>query len=99
MSGLSAKSRSPYYGALVGDSSAIDPQSQAELEDLRAQPVNVIGQLEEREKLITTFYFYEGLTLKEIGQALDLTEERVSQILKRALTRLRDLMEELSSLA
>jgi RNA polymerase sigma factor FliA len=87
------------YGALVGDSSAIDPQSQAELEDLRAQLVNVIGQLEDRERLITTFYFYEGLTLKEIGQALDLTEGRVSQILKRALTRLRDLIEEPSSLA
>ncbi len=87
------------YGALVGDSSADDPQSRASLQDLRAQLANAIGQLEEREKLITTFYFYEGLTLKEIGQALDLTEGRVSQILKRALTRLRHLIEEPSSLA
>ena len=87
------------YGALVGDSSADDPQSRASLQDLRAQLTDAIGQLEEREKLITTFYFYEGLTLKEIGQALDLTEGRVSQILKRALTRLRDLIEEPSSLA
>ena len=37
--------------------------------------------------------------MKEISQALDLTEGRVSQILKRALTRLRDLIEEPSSLA
>lgn len=85
------------YGALVGDSSADDPQSRANLQDLRAQLVDAIDQLEEREKLITTFYFYEGLTLKEIGQALSLTEGRVSQILKRALTRLRDLIEEPSS--
>ncbi len=85
------------YGALVGDSSADDPQSRASLQDLRAQLADAIGQLEEREKLITTFYFYEGLTLKEIGQALSLTEGRVSQILKRALTRLRDLIEEPSS--
>ena len=86
------------YGALVGDSSADDPQSRASIQDLRVQLTGAIGQLEEREKLITTFYFYEGLTLKEIGQALNLTEGRVSQILKIALTRLRDLMEEPSSL-
>jgi RNA polymerase sigma factor FliA len=80
------------YGAHVEDPSAIDPQSQADLEDLRAQLVNAISWLEEREKLVTTFYFYEGLTLKEIGQALELTEGRVSQILKRALSKLRDYL-------
>ena len=77
------------YGALVEDSAAVDPQSQANLEDLRAQLINAIGQLEERERLVATFYFYEGLTLKEIGKALQLTEGRVSQILRRALTKLR----------
>ena len=82
------------YRVLVGDSSANDPQSQAELEDLRAQLVSAIGRLEERERLVTTFYFYEGLTLKEIGKALELTEGRVSQILKRALTRLRSHLQE-----
>jgi RNA polymerase sigma factor FliA len=86
------------YGALVGDPSADDPQSRASLQDLRTQLADAIGQLEEREKLITTFYFYEGLTLKEIGKALSLTEGRVSQILKRALIKLRDLIEEPSSL-
>jgi RNA polymerase sigma factor FliA len=82
------------YGALVGDSLAVDPQFQVDLEDLRAQLVNAIGQLEERERLVTTFYFYEGLTLKEIGQALDLTEGRVSQVLKRALIKLRSHLQE-----
>jgi RNA polymerase sigma factor FliA len=85
------------YGALVGDPSADDPQSRASLQDLRTQLADAIGQLEEREKLITTFYFYEGLTLKEIGKALSLTDGRVSQILKRALIKLRDLIEEPSS--
>jgi RNA polymerase sigma factor FliA len=82
------------YGALVGDSLAVDPQFQVDLEDLRAQLVNAIGRLEERERLVTTFYFYEGLTLKEIGQALDLTEGRVSQVLKRALIKLRSHLQE-----
>jgi len=82
------------YGALVEDSSAVDPQSQANLEELRAQLVDAIDRLEERERIVATFYFYEGLTLKEIGKALDLTEGRISQILRRALTKLRVQLEE-----
>ncbi len=77
------------YGTLVEDPSALDPQSQANLEEIRAQLIEAIGKLEERERLVATFYFYEGLTLKEIGKALDLTEGRISQILRRALTKLR----------
>ena len=82
------------YGALVEDTAAIDPQSQANLADLRSQLVEAIGQLEERERLVATFYFYEGLTLKEIGKALELTEGRVSQILRHALTKLRGYLED-----
>jgi RNA polymerase sigma factor for flagellar operon FliA len=77
------------YEALLEDSAAVDPQSQANLEDLRVQLIDAIGQLEERERLVATFYFYEGLTLKEIAKALALTEGRVSQILHRALAKLR----------
>ena len=77
------------YGALVEDSSAVDPQSRANLEELRTHLVEAISQLEECERLVATFYFYEGLTLKEIGKALDLTEGRISQILRHALTKLR----------
>lgn len=78
------------YGALVRDLSATDPQSQANIGDLRAQLIAAIGRLEERERLVATFYFYEGLTLKEIGKALNLTEGRISQILRLALTKLRE---------
>ncbi len=77
------------HGGLIEDPSGVDPQSQANLEELRIQLVEAINKLEERERLVTTFYFYEGLTLKEIGKALELTEGRISQILKRALSKLR----------
>ncbi|CAA9452814.1 MAG: RNA polymerase sigma factor [uncultured Rubrobacteraceae bacterium] len=77
------------YGALLEDTAAVDPQFQASLEDLRSQLIDSIGRLEDRERLVATFYFYEGLTLKEIGKALELTEGRVSQILRCALTKLR----------
>ncbi len=82
------------YGALVEDVSAVDPQSQANVEELRSQLVGAISELEERERLVVTFYFYEGLTLKEIGKALNLTEGRISQILRRALTELRRCFQE-----
>lgn len=81
------------YGAMVEDSSTVDPQSQANLEEVRAQLAGAISQLEERERLVATFYFYEGLTLKEIGKALDLTEGRISQILRCALTKLRERLQ------
>ena len=74
------------YGELIKDLAALDPQSQADAGDLRAQRIAAIDELDERERLVATFYFYEGLTLKEIGRALNLTEGRVSQILRRALT-------------
>jgi RNA polymerase sigma factor FliA len=49
--------------------------------------------------VVTTFYYYEGLTLKEIGGILDLTEGRISQILHSALVRLRQHLAEESRLS
>lgn len=82
------------YGVLLEDSSAVDPQSRASFEELRVQLVGAISELEERERLIATFYFYEGLTLKEIGKALGLTEGRISQILRDILATLRKRLKE-----
>jgi RNA polymerase sigma factor for flagellar operon FliA len=81
------------YGALVEDVAAVDPQSHTNLIDLRSQLVEAVGRLEDRERLVATFYFYDGLTLKEIGKALELSEGRISQILSRALTKLREHLE------
>lgn len=77
------------YGAFVVDTTAVDPQSRANLEELRSHLVEAIGQLDEQERIVATFYFYEGLTLKEIGKAMNLTEGRISQLLRRALDKLR----------
>jgi RNA polymerase sigma factor for flagellar operon FliA len=50
---------------------------------------DAISKLPEREKLVLALYYQEDLTLKEIGQVIDLTESRVSQILRQAVLRLR----------
>jgi RNA polymerase sigma factor for flagellar operon FliA len=82
---------------LVGDHAATDPASAAEVAEVRERLVSAIEDLGEQERVVTTFYYYEGLTLKEIGSALHLTEGRISQILHSALVRLRQsLAEEIS---
>jgi len=77
------------HGSLLEDHGADDPQNEANRADLRAQLVGALENLGEQERLVATFYFYDGLTLKEIGKALNLTEGRISQILRRALNQLR----------
>lgn len=69
------------FQAMIVDRSAADPESSAELGELREQLIGAIGSLKEQERLVATFYFYDGLTLKEIGKALQLSEGRISQIL------------------
>lgn len=77
---------------LVEDTLGIDPATEAEVDEVRSRLAEAIENLGERERLILTFYFHEGLTLREIGKALGLTEGRISQILGRALTKLRDFL-------
>ncbi len=54
----------------------------------RSSP-QAIERLPEREKTVIALYYYEGLTLKEIGQVLGVTESRVSQLHTKAVLRLR----------
>ena len=49
----------------------------------------IIEALPERERLVISLYYYEELTLKEIGKVMDVSESRVSQLHTKALSRLR----------
>ena len=55
--------------------------------------VAAMKELSERERQVLSFYYYEGLSLKEIGRVLGVTESRVSQIHGRALSALRALLQ------
>ncbi len=48
-----------------------------------------IGTLPDRERLILSLYYQEDLQLKEIGEVLEVSESRVSQLMKQAVMRLR----------
>ncbi|MBN2298009.1 MAG: FliA/WhiG family RNA polymerase sigma factor [Deltaproteobacteria bacterium] len=64
----------------------------AEVRDMVAQ---AIQSLPEKERMVISLYYYDELTMKEIGQVLKFTESRVSQIHTKAILRLRSKMQKL----
>ncbi|MDR2069190.1 MAG: RNA polymerase sigma factor WhiG [Spirochaetaceae bacterium] len=77
----------------IGDSiespSSMNPDVIVEKEEIRRVIVEAIQELPDKEKKILVLYYYEELTLKEIGQVLEVTESRVSQLHTKAILRLR----------
>jgi RNA polymerase sigma factor FliA len=66
-----------------------DPHEQYALKEVRSRIVQALQTLSDRERLVLNLYYYEELTMKEIGLTLNVTESRVSQIHSQALVRLR----------
>ena len=66
-----------------------DPHVLVERSNLRERIADAISALPEREKLVVALYYYENLTLREIGEVLGVTESRVSQLHTKAVLRLR----------
>ncbi|MFB7614391.1 RNA polymerase sigma factor WhiG [Kitasatospora sp. NPDC056181] len=71
------------------DHGAENPVEVAEDRELRRLLAQAVNTLPEREKTVVTLYYYEGLTLAEIGQVLGVTESRVSQIHTKSVLQLR----------
>lgn len=69
-----------------------------EKEELKAYIVAAISQLSEQERLVVALYYYEELTLKEIGEVMQISESRVSQIHTKAVLKLRGMIKEKFSL-
>lgn len=66
--------------------SALDDLEKQELKDVL---VDVLSGLNEQEKLVLALYYYEEMTLKDIGETLDISESRASQIHTKAVQRVR----------
>jgi RNA polymerase sigma factor FliA len=74
------------------DPGAPDPAAVMDATDLKDRIADAIARLPEREKLVVALYYYENLTLREIGEVLGVTESRVSQLHTKAVLRLRGRM-------
>jgi RNA polymerase sigma factor FliA len=84
-----------YRETLLVDA-APGPQQHAEAQDLTRYLAAAIDQLPEREKVVLSLYYYEELTMQEIGQVLELTESRISQIHTKAILHLRAALQNLT---
>jgi RNA polymerase sigma factor for flagellar operon FliA len=73
----------------IEDQSGPDPEFSLEQTELKEALGEAIARLPEREKLVVTLYYYEELTLREIGEVLGVTESRVSQLHTKAVLRLK----------
>jgi RNA polymerase sigma factor for flagellar operon FliA len=74
---------------MVEDSRAANALEQIEKEELKEVLVDVLSGLTEQEKLVLALYYFEEMTLKEIGDTLDISESRASQIHTKAILRVR----------
>ena len=73
----------------IADDDRKTPYMIYESKDMRTGLQNAITNLPEREKLLITLYYYEGLTMKEIGKVMTITEARVCQLHTQAILRMK----------
>ncbi|MEA2509602.1 MAG: polymerase sigma factor FliA [Actinomycetota bacterium] len=71
------------------DTKATSPMDAFESEEMKGILTTAINKLPEREKIVVTLYYYEGLTLAQIGKVLHVTESRISQMHTKAVLALR----------
>lgn len=76
-------------GQVIENVESDDPMAKVEAIEVKRVLAEAIDELPERERTVVALYYYEGLTLKEIGLVLGVTESRISQIHTKAIMRLR----------
>ena len=75
---------------MISDRSGMSPEAAFQKEETRRLLADAINRLPERERLVLTLYYFEGLTLAEIGDVLSVTESRVCQIHAKSVMSLRN---------
>ena len=89
-----AERGSASLGDVIADPKAIDPLGTFEQHETRFVLVDAINRLPERDRLVVTLYYYEGMTLAEIGDVLGVTESRICQIHTKSVMSLRNRLME-----
>jgi len=81
----------------LADPNSIDLESRLEDDQTKRMLLRTIDLLPEQERLVVALYYYEHLTLKEIGRTLGISESRVSQVHTRAMSRMKLRMQRAAS--
>ena len=78
----------------IEDSHTLAPHEQLEEKDVKKELEGALKRLPERERTIMVLYYHENMTLKEIGEAINCSESRVSQLHAQAIMKLKNLLSE-----
>lgn len=81
----------------VESPNVLNPDILVQKEEVKKIIIDVINNLPEKEKQVIVLYYYEDLTLKEIGEVLSITESRVSQLHTKAILRLRSKLSKIKT--
>lgn len=94
---VNSKGDSAALSDFIEDKEMEDIHKAMEHEELKKVTVQVLKELPEQEKLVMALYYYEEMTLKEIGTVMDISESRVSQIHTKAIIHLRSRIKDVLS--
>ena len=78
----------------IQDSHNLAPHEEMEEKDVKKELENALKRLPERERTIMVLYYHENMTLKEIGEAINVSESRISQLHAQAIMKLKNLLSE-----
>lgn len=78
---------------MIEDQKVISPKKALEIKEAKNLLVSAIQELSNKERLVVVLYYYEEMTLKEIGKVLDISESRVCQLHSQAMENIRKWIE------
>ena len=78
----------------IQDENRLTPAEAMEEKDVKSELENALKRLPERERMIMVLYYHENMTLKEIGEAIEVSESRVCQLHAQAIMKLKNILSE-----
>lgn len=76
----------------IQDTKNLTPHENMEEKDVKSELEHALKRLPERERMIMVLYYHENMTLKEIGEAIEVSESRVCQLHAQAIMKLKNIL-------